>query len=343
MSSEKRNIIIYVPYHENGIKITNEYISNMSNILKDKYFVTGFIPNLVSINRMLRTKAIFLNWVEETELDTIMKVQLMIHRLFGVKIIWVFHNRFPHDSKKSKKIIKNMKWLAHYSKFIIIHSKSSLKYLPDYKYTRKKAVYIPHIVYKTNDEHPNVELLRSRYDIDKNDFIFTIFGKIRPYKNIEAGIRAFNKLHLKNAKLVIAGSPVDLDYARKIKKLCNKNENIILDFRFLPAQILNNLIYISDIIVMPYKKASCMNSGVMIQAFSKGKTVITPDLCMARDMYNNKFFYMYHDCNSLETVMLNAYKNGKKVNEEMGKEAKSYVMKNNNRRIVKYYLYNLLK
>ena len=92
---------------------------------------------------------------------------------------------------------------------------------------------------------------------------------------------------------------------------------------------------------MPYENGSYMNSSVMIHTFSRGRTVITPDICMARDIASHKFIYMYRK--HLDKVMLKAYKNGKNINRDMGEKAREYVIQNNSREVVKKRLYEMIK
>lgn len=338
----KRDKIVYIPYPVKGNKI-NEYLTNMVKILQDEYQVLGDLAEPTDLLQMLRTKAVFLNWMEnQDQFNVKMKIQLMLYKLLGAKIVWVFHNKCPHDAIRGSKnsSVLNMHWLARNSSIIILHSRSSKKYIPNAARNMKKAVYIPHILYKQQNMNANLDVVREKYGIAQVDFVFTMFGVIRPYKNIEGGIEAFVKLHLKNAKLLIAGNPSDSGYAKKIKRMCQGNTDVILDLHYISNAMLDNIIDISDVVVMPYHDGSSMNSGVMIQSFSKGKTVIAPDICMARDMIGNKFFYMYHD--SLEKAMMKAYRNGKEINKNMGERAREYIYKNNNKEIVREQIYKML-
>ncbi len=335
----KRNKIIYIPYPEKKSNI-NEYTLNMIKILQEQYSVTGKIAKPVHIGDILHTKAIFLNWIED-KLNAEMKIQLMIYRILGVKIIWVFHNKYPHDIIQSKEIAQNMLWLARNSTTIVVHSKTSCQYIPDADKNKKKAVYVPHILYESHNDNMDTSDIRKKYGISENDFLYTIFGSIKPYKNIENGIKTFQRMRLQNSKLLITGSPYNSGYAKKIKTLCSEDSDIILDLRFISDENLDGIIDISDVILLPYKEGSSMNSGVMIKAFSKGKTVIAPDICMARDLAENKFFYIYKK--SFQDAMMQAYQNGKKINKYMGDMAKNYIYKNNNREIVKKRLDKILK
>lgn len=342
MSDKNRKFIVYIPYCKGGRTVnSNEYISNMIGILEEEYHVEGELSAPLNISRLLSTKAVFLNWVEGAELNKRMRIKLIFYKLFGAKVIWVFHNKYPHDAAVNKVSTGNMNWLAQHSDTIILHSKSSRAYIPNLLRNGKKAVYVPHIVYNVQKKKTDTEILKENYGIGEDDFVFTIFGRIRPYKNIEKGIEVFQNIGVPDVKLLIAGAPADAKYARQIKSLCRENPNIILDLHYLSDAKLDAVIDLSDVILLTHKSVSSMNSGVMIQAFSRGKTVIAPDICMARDLVQYDFFYMYQE--SLDQVIMKAYNNGKDMNEHMGKMAQKYVFKNNNREVVKKCIRNILK
>lgn len=337
--SVKRNRVVFIPYLVRGCKL-NEFIANIISILQKKYKVCENLASPVNIGGMIHTKAVFLNWVEE-QVDYKMKCKLLLHQFFGAKIVWVFHNKLPHDIQMNSSVANNIKWLADKCDIIWLLSKSSGNFIPNRKRNQKKSVYIPHIAYKSRIENIKLEDIRVKYGISENDFVFTIIGTIRPYKNIEGGISAFQSLKLPNTKLMIAGSPVNAKYARQIKDLCEGNQDIILDLRYLSNVLLDGIIGISDVIVLPYHDKSSMNSGVMIQSFSNGKTVISPDICMAKDFAKEGFFYRYRS--SLAKAMERAYCNGKETNKKMGEEARCYIERYHNEELVRKKLFSVLE
>ena len=255
----------------------------------------------------------------------------------------MFHNRYPHGDAPDSKVIDNMNWLAEHSDVILIHSKSSRQYIPNAEKNKRKAFYVPLVLYGEHKEKVNLEKMKRRYGISSNDFVFTMFGRIMPFKKFEKGIEAFKKLQLEHAKLLVVGKSFDRNYTKKIKDLCEDcdSNNIFLDFQFVSDAKLDGIIGISDVVIMPYENGSYMNSSVMIHTFSRGRTVITPDICMARDIASHKFIYMYRK--HLDKVMLKAYKNGKNINRDMGEKAREYVIQNNSREVVKKRLYEMIK
>lgn len=336
----QKNKVIYIPYyHKNGD--VYEYPVNMIKILEKKYDVAGQLAELNNVVDMMKTKAVFLNWVED-KLDRKMKFQLCLYRLFGAKVIWIFHNKCPHQSTgEDKKIMENMKWLANHASYIILHSRSSRRYLPNYHMNKNKAVYVPHIMFEKKVSLKHTSELRHKYKIKETDFVFTMFGMIKQYKRYEETIKAFKKLGIQGTKLILAGNSNEVEYIKYLKDLCRDCEDIILDVRYIPNITLNAIIEVSDVIVIPYMNNSSMNSGVMIQAFSNARTVIIPDICMARDMASQHFFYGYKT--NLEKAMLKAYRNGKEANREMGSRAYEYIARHNNEEVVSAKLYSLLE
>lgn len=331
--------MIYIPYEARGGKI-NEYTVNMIRILQKKYDVCGALAEPFDVYSMVKTKAVFLNWVEE-QLDVAMKLRLRVHKLFGARIIWVFHNKYPHQAVEgNRNIMRNMKWLADHADHIMLHSVSSEKYIPNRKRNRQKKVYIPHIMYQKGKTQACGKELRTRYGIKEEDFVFTMFGMVKPYKRYEEGINAFRELDLRGTKLILAGSSMDVKYTKYLKELCAGNDDIVLDLRYLPNLTLEALMKISDVIVIPYKNHTSMNSGVMIQAFSNEKTVIVPDICMGRDIVNEGFLYVYRK--SLRNAMMKAYKNGREGNKKMGEQAYAYVSKYHDEAVVSMQLYQML-
>ncbi len=335
-----KNTVIYIPYALRGGK-TNDYTFNMVKILKKNYNVMGELTDPTDIFSMIKTKAVILNWVEK-ELNITMKFQLCLYQIFGARIIWVFHNKMPHDFSVEDGDVKgNMKWLADKADYIILHSKSSEKYISNYNVNRRKKVYIPHVMYKKRISQMYMDEVQKSYGLKKEDFVFVMFGFLKPYKHYEDGIMAFRKSGLKNAKLILAGSCTNAEYARYLKNLAGDCKDIILDIRYIPELILDSIIAISDVVVLPYVNDSSMNSGVMIQAFSNGKPVISPGICMARDYAPHGFVYGYK--RDLCTAMRKAHKNGKEVNARMGRRAFEYINRHNNETVVEKKLVYLLE
>lgn len=312
----------------------NFFISNMFDILSEQYDLMGIEEVSNDISKIKKVQAVFLNWMESF-LDDNTKRNLVLYKMMGVRICWVFHNKMPHDCKR-KSEIKNMEWLADFSNYIIVLSKSSVEYLPHARRNIKKCVYIPHINYINN--YPICKRdIRKENEIGEDEFIFSFIGLLRPYKNIEVIIQAFKELSLRNAKLFIAGSEGEKNYVSKLRMLSNEGKEIILDAGFIPNGEMEAYLRASDVLTLPYNKSSSMNSGAMIMAFSYGKTVIVPEIAMAKDIRDEGFCFSYDYDNDEENIkrvkekMIEAYQMGREGMRLMGERAYLYVRENNGR------------
>ena len=117
--------------------------------------------------------------------------------------------------------------------------------------------------------------------------------------------------------------------------LCGEEKNIILDAGFVSNGEMEAYLRASDVLTLPYSKVSSMNSSAMIMAFSYGRTVIIPEITMARDMKEEDFLFVYDYADEAENIkrmkekMLEAYQMGQDGIRIMGEKARLYVKKNN--------------
>lgn len=311
----------------------NLFISNMFDMLSEKYDIVGIEQVSNDINKVKKVRAVILNWIENSLNDST-KRNLILYKMMGVKVCWVFHNRMPHDcSKKSE--IKNIEWLADFCNYIIVLSEASRDYLPHARRNGRKCVYMPHINYI--DKYPVCKRnIRKEQKIGQKDFVFSFIGALRPYKNIEVVIQAFKELALPKTRLLIAGSEGKKNYVSKLRVLCGEEKNIILDAGFISNGEMEAYLRASDILTLPYNKASSMNSGAMIMAFSYGRTVIVPEIAMAKDIKEEDFLFVYDYADEAENIrqmkekMFEAYQMGQEGIRSMGEKARLYVAKNNN-------------
>lgn len=338
-NNEMRDYIIFYPYEEK--QNTNYYITNMIAILKEKYNIISLDTFRENIKLISRIKAVHLNWFENNErfYDYFL---LLLLKLCGTKVIWVFHNKQPHECSRPILINIKYKYLAELSNTIIIHSKNSKKYVKKLLLPKKysKIKYVEHISYIGNYRKCE-ENIRVYFGIEADDLILMFLGQIRPYKNLEILIEAFKEIETEKCKLVIAGKPANAVYAKAIKKLCKDSKNIITDFKFIPDNKMAAYLEAADILVLPYNKKSSINSGAMIMAFSYSRTVIIPDIAMAKDYEKGEFCYVYKYDNdkghkeSLKMKMQQAILLGREENIKLGESAFKFIKKHNNKRVVK--------
>ena len=333
-------IAIY-PYKSDS----NQYIELIKKaIIKLDIDINSF-DDVYKDSVLLNDTEIFIfNWYESLYINSFFRqtirfirryFKLIVLKLKRKKIIWVLHNKIPHDSKFNLYSNLLMKFFSKQSYKIIIHSMESREYLKKFisdKLITEKVVYVPHPnyigVYKDSD----------LVETNKHTLNLLFIGAIKPYKNIDILIKAFNDLNLPDMTLKLAGKVSSNEYKSYIEELISYNKNIIPEFRFIKDDEINDLIRKSNILVLPYDIKSSLNSGTIILAFSNKRTVLSPMIGTLKDFDNNKMFFSYDyddeitHIEELKKVLLEVY-NLHKINHnkvyEMGIDCYNMVKFNN--------------
>lgn len=301
--------IVYSPYQAG-----NKYIENMIQILKKTFNINKIysFKEGMSIKSFFSINYIFLNWYENLNNKTKVSfysdffkktIILIFLFLFRKKIVFVFHNKISHDTRNKKVSLFLMKIIIRSSYKVIIHcseTKELLKIYFDnyYKVIEKKIIYIHHPNYIENYKDTKIK----NHNITSKNIRFLFFGSVMPYKNLELLIEIFNTKEKEAIELKIIGKPITNTYKNNLIKLI-KNKKIEYDFRFIPDDEINQNIEKSDVIILPYNIESSLNSGSVILAFSKKKTVISPNIGTIKDILAKDSIYTYEYSTQEEHIL----------------------------------------
>ncbi|CUO46209.1 glycosyltransferase [Clostridium disporicum] len=277
----------YLELIKESIESLDIEINDMKTVLKNKSLFKD-------------TEYFILNWYESLYTNSFPKQVLKniykhieLNKLKNKKIVWVIHNKIPHDDKH-KFFSKNlMKYLAKISYKIVIHSSESIKVIEELSKDnsiKNKIVYVPHPNYIGAYKDENYD---ESIKCDDNINLFFV-GAIKPYKNVDLLIQAYNELNLKNVTLSLAGKVSSLEYENYINNMIGGNPNIKTDFRFIDDNEINMLINKSDVLVLPYDINSSLNSGTILLAFSNKRTVISPLIGTLKDFKEDELFFAYN-------------------------------------------------
>lgn len=246
--------------------------------------------------------AVMLNWYENTgkkgfqclrhHFKKIAKILLL--KVFGCKIVYVLHNKTPHDFPVSPLI----RWLITFycciADRVILLSESSESVLVDYigrKAAERRRFVIPHPNYIGAYPLPPKDYAPA-HRFPPNKLILLFVGAVRPYKNIELIIDFAKKNQELAVHFVVAGKPNTGSYAEKLMGLASSLPNVTLMQQYISDNELVSLIACCDALILPYNIVSSMNSGVAILAFSNRKTVICPEIATIQD-YPEELVYSY--------------------------------------------------
>lgn len=340
----KDKIVAFHPYSH----VTSTYIGTIQEMIAEKYFVIDYKDLRKGIFQPEDISAIYLNWIEDG-MSARDKMVIESAVKCGIRVYWVFHNRVSHNKWKEKECRENIIFLIRNVTDIIILSRASAQYLYEYdaNVEESKIHYLPHQDYIGNYLSLEDKIIKNR--IGQSKFVFGCIGSIRADKNIELTIKAFQQFaHNQDCVLFIAGECESEEYLASLEKLRENAENISLIPSRIPDYMMDFYVQLADVLLLPYDLHSCMNSGVMLLAFTNKRTVITSNISMA-DEFDGKLIYKYSYENEKEQLpqllkqMEKAYLDGKMLVREKGSLLYESMLAANSKAIVKQELYKILE
>lgn len=303
---------------------TNEYINIIKQCIEMQNIEVLDYEEAVKNNTIKEVDAVYLNWFEDVKLKNMGEriKSLLFFKRHNIKIVYVFHNKRSHDGKAQfiRKIFLDT--MLRMADTIVVLSKASIEFLPFN--CRAKAVCVPHPNYINSYSGEELPVQNKN---DSGELKLLFVGAVRPYKNIELLISAFNIVCEKYDKisLTIAGKAIDRGYEEKILALIGENKRIKTDFRFIPDDEMAHLIGQHDILVLPYDIKSGLNSGTVMLAFSFARTVVASRIATIKEFdLDLTYSYEYRTeeehgkmlCEQLEKVAHDYYCNPESISQK---------------------------
>ncbi len=188
----------------------------------------------------------------------------------GKRQVFTIHNLYPHEHKFKflhKLVYRQVGKIADR---LIVHHAAAIPAVAELYGNSGSICVIPHPSYPVTTPSAGISELRFKHGLTDYSRWVILFGGIRPYKNIEALLRASSFLAASGIGVLIAGPCNNIAYMEKCRTLASDN----VRFRpgQLPAEELCELIVASDIVCLPY--AESLTSGAAHLAISIGRPII---------------------------------------------------------------------
>lgn len=152
---------------------------------------------------------------------------LWLPHFFGIKTVATIHGL---DWKRAKwggfatRYIKfGEKMAAKYADEVIVLSKDVERYFKE-QYNRYTN-FIPNGV--NNPKIRELKIIKEKYGLNKNDYILFL-ARIVPEKGLHYLIDAYKKINTEKKLVIAGGASHTNDYLNKIRKMIEKNKNIIM-------------------------------------------------------------------------------------------------------------------
>jgi glycosyltransferase involved in cell wall biosynthesis len=137
------------------------------------------------------------------------------------------------------------------------------------------AFVVPHGHYRA--VYPNVvteAAARAHLGIASGARVCLFFGQVRPYKGVLELVRAFRRVDMPDAVLVIAGRPVSEELAREVTDAAAGDERIRVKLGLVPVDEVQHYLNAADVVALPY--AETFNSGAALLALSFNREIVAP-------------------------------------------------------------------
>lgn len=296
----ERRITCYVPF-----KVNNLYADNVKRLVKDAgYECVSIKQCLLNPKLMIDCKIFNFNWFETVKADNELKERfiyfakvflILFLKSIKKKIVYTIHNKQPHNiGSKNIYSKKMMKFLMRNADAIVSLCPETYDIVNEMSPEDKRKIHdILHPSYIYNYVNVKRENYKEKYGLEKKDMVLLFLGFVTPYKNVEVLIDSVKAINDNRLKLIIAGNASNAEYKKKLIDRIGENSNIITEFRYIPDEEIPTFYETADIVILPYKKESAMNSGAAYLSFSLGRTVICPKIGTIKGLKDKSFVYYY--------------------------------------------------
>jgi len=196
----------------------------------------------------------------------------------GTRIVWTIHDLGPHESRHPW--LERLFWRAFLPLVdgtitLSAHARDAARE----RFPALRGVpnaVVPHGHYQPAYPDP-VPKEKARADLggSKDAAVAAYVGRIRPYKNVPALVRAFRGLEDEDARLLVTGNPDGEALERRIREAAAGTDRVRLDLRFIPTEQIPVVLGAADLVVLPYR--DIMHSGSALLALSFDRPVLVPE------------------------------------------------------------------
>lgn len=205
-------------------------------------------------------------------------------RSAGIRIVWTVHNRRPHEQRLPALDEWLFRYTAARADALIFHARTAAESVARDLRRTLRAWIAPHPHYR--DVYPldgrSRQVQRAAYGLDESSFVYLMFGQVRPYKRIPDAVRAFRALEDVDARLIVAGAPLDDRIACEVRQEAERDKRVVSILRHIPAPEVGTLFELADAAILNHRDV--FSSGALLLALSYGMPVVAPESGSAREL-----------------------------------------------------------
>lgn len=206
----------------------------------------------------------------------------------NIPVVWTIHEIDNHDSFHPYLEFLGTRFLSRRVDAIIVHGNEAKRLVAErFQISNPALIYvIPHGHYiESYEKNISREAARASLGLSPENLVLLFFGHLRPYKGIPEMVAAFKKIDAPNARLVIAGLPINKAMEDEIGHAVAGDPRI----KFQPGRVHEDKVQVymhaCDLVVLPYRRI--LTSGAAVLAMSFGKACIAPRAGCVTDMMDD--------------------------------------------------------
>ena len=297
---------LYYSPNAAGFKSTNRYTQRQLQELSKHFDVTNRLaPTSIGIfdifRKIFQIDILFCNWIENTPDKRLGYIQslallifLYIKGFWGIKVIWVLHNKVSHT--KTNRRLKSflMRTLLNKSDLILTHSQDGVAFARSMNPDSAPKVRFFH--------HPVTEFTaQGNADRDKSIDVL-IWGAVHSYKGVQEFLQLLaDHDALDRYRILIWGKFSDDEYLRDCLRF--QSDNIEIRNRFISDDELADAHANTRAVLFTYQTDSVLSSGALMDSLNSSAIIIGPDGGAFRDLAQEGYIETYHDRSDLiETI-----------------------------------------
>jgi glycosyltransferase involved in cell wall biosynthesis len=273
--------LLYGEMGRRGVRVT--YLCGLTR----SHTVNLLLLPLETVTRWLRgARVVHLHWVYmfgvygadrsvavRGMMEAWFTVWLWVLRLLGMRLVWTAHNVLPQAPAFADDVRARRRLVAACD-LVIAHSRATLEQLAALGIVPRRSVIIPHGPF--SEAADAVPPRAPGSGGQRRQLLF--FGKIRPYKGVDALVEAFGALPPElDADLTVAGECADQSVAAELTERANRSpRRVTLRLGWISDEEASRLLHRADAVVLPYRHITTSGSGVF--ALSHGRPLVVPDL-----------------------------------------------------------------
>jgi len=216
---------------------------------------------------------------------------LSLLRNLKMPIVTTLHTVLKNPNEEQRRVMDELLLISDY---VIVMSQKGIDILNDvHKTNPDKIRLIPHGIHDVSFIDPN--FYKDQYGVEGKIVLLT-FGLLSPQKGIEVVLKALPEVikdHPNVVYLVAGVTHPNLikhegeKYRISLQLLAEElgiKKNLIFHNKFVPVEVLKELLVIADIYITPYLEETQITSGTLSYSFGAGNAVISTPYWHAQEL-----------------------------------------------------------